>query len=66
MCGNVPFGEDAEDPFDIYEEIIKSTIQFPIYIKDKNAKIFINQLLSKIPEMRLSGSYASLKQHVWF
>lgn len=23
MCGTVPFGEDQEDPYDIYEEIIK-------------------------------------------
>ncbi len=23
MCGGVPFAEDAEDPYEIYEEIIK-------------------------------------------
>lgn len=23
MCGFCPYGEDAEDPFDIYNEIIK-------------------------------------------
>lgn len=23
MCGNLPFGEEAEDPYEIYDEIIK-------------------------------------------
>ena len=23
MCGGVPFAEDAEDPYEIYEDIIK-------------------------------------------
>ena len=25
-CGGVPFAEDAEDPFEIYECVIKNTI----------------------------------------
>lgn len=38
MCGFVPFGEEAEDPFDIYEEIIKKNISYPNYLEDKRAK----------------------------
>ena len=34
MCGYVPFGEEAEDPYEIYEEIIKSEYEFPNYLTD--------------------------------
>lgn len=37
MCGYVPFGEDAEDPYEIYEEIIKSKINYPDNLSDKLA-----------------------------
>lgn len=66
MSGYVPFGEDAEDPYEIYEEIIKKEISFPEYFTDQTAKTFALQLLSRIPEMRLGGSYNSLKSHAFF
>jgi len=35
MCGFVPFGEDAEDPYMIYDEIIKKeVITYPNYLND--------------------------------
>lgn len=57
MCGYVPFGEEAEDPYDIYEEIIKKNIAYPNYLEDKKSKKLMEQLLSKIPEIRLGGGY---------
>lgn len=57
MCGYVPFGEEAEDPYQIYEEIIKNEITFPTYVHDEMAKKLMQQLLSKTPEMRLGGSF---------
>lgn len=66
MCGMVPYGEDATDPYEIYEEIIKQTLNFPNYVKDKLAKNLMVQLLSKIPELRLGSSFAALKANVWF
>ncbi|KAL4507522.1 hypothetical protein ABPG73_012210 [Tetrahymena malaccensis] len=66
MCGYVPFAEEAEDPYEIYEEIIKKEIQFPAYMKDAVAKQLMLQLLNKIPEIRLGGSYNALKQNAWF
>ncbi|CAD8175540.1 unnamed protein product [Paramecium octaurelia] len=66
MCGMVPFGEEAEDPYEIYEEIIKKDITYPNYLKDKKAKKLMDQLLSRVPEVRLGGSYASLKGNPWF
>ena len=43
MCGMVPFGEEAEDPYEIYEEIIKKDITYPNYLKDKKAKKLMDQ-----------------------
>ena len=66
MCGMVPFGEEAEDPYEIYEEVIKKPLVYPNYVKDKHAKKLMEQLLNKIPEIRLGSSYAALKSNVWF
>lgn len=41
ICGGLPFGEEAEDPFDIYQEIIKKKLSYPAYMSDKTAKTFI-------------------------
>jgi cGMP-dependent protein kinase len=41
LCGGVPFAEDAEDPYDIYEEIIKRPVQFPSFAKEKQVKSII-------------------------
>jgi len=39
MCGFVPFGEEAEDPYVIYEEIIKTKeLTYPSYFSDAPAK----------------------------
>jgi cGMP-dependent protein kinase len=66
ICGGLPFGEEAEDPFEIYKEIIKKPISYPHFMSDKTAKTFIEQLMNKIPEVRLGGSYSTLKSHTWF
>eukprot|EP01017_Pseudomicrothorax_dubius_P020343 TRINITY_DN22216_c0_g1_i1.p1 TRINITY_DN22216_c0_g1~~TRINITY_DN22216_c0_g1_i1.p1 ORF type:complete len:235 (+),score=52.63 TRINITY_DN22216_c0_g1_i1:120-824(+) len=66
LCGAVPFGEEAEDPYAIYEEIIKNELKFPHFMKDKKARRFIEQLLSKVPEQRLGTSFAALKANPWF
>ena len=62
----VPFGEDAEDPYEIYEEIIKKPILYPSFFKDRKARKVVDQLVNKVPEIRLGGSYASLKGNPWF
>ncbi|CAK60750.1 unnamed protein product (macronuclear) [Paramecium tetraurelia] len=66
LCGGLPFGEEQEDPFEIYKEIVKNPLHYPSYITDKTAKTIIEQLLNKIPECRLGGSYSSLKNNQWF
>ena len=55
-----------EDAFQIYQEIVKKSITYPNFMTDKTAKTLIEQLLNKTPEVRLGGSYSSLKKNTWF
>ena len=41
MCGGVPYAEDLEDPFEIYNEIMRTEVSFPAFMKDKKAKRLI-------------------------
>lgn len=67
MCGLVPFGEDSENPFEVYKLISSQTLIYPPYFKNKNAQKIINQLLDRNPNARMGGdSYNSLKAHIWF
>lgn len=66
VCGYLPYGEDVDDPFLIYEKIIKTKISYPTFFKDKKTKAIIEQLLSLIPEVRIGGSFAALKANQWF
>ncbi len=50
MCGMVPFGEEAEDPYEIYEEIIKKDINYPNYLKDKKAKKLMGRFFFLSPK----------------
>lgn len=66
LCGELPYGEDLDNPYDINKEIDRSPIVFPSFVKDKDAKKLILQLLNKVPDARLGDSYASLKANRWF
>ncbi len=66
MCGYCPFGEEAEDPYEIYQEILSGKLEVPEYMKDQKALSMMKRLLNQQPEKRLGGSYANLKTHKWF
>lgn len=66
LCGYVPFGEDCDSPMGIYKLIIKNKFDFPDYVKDKNVKSLIRQMLSKSPEARTKGNFHSLQSDEWF
>ena len=66
MCGMLPFGEETDDPYEIYEEILKKEIKYPSYLRDRKARRLMNQMLSKVPEVRLGGSFSSIKADPWF
>ena len=42
MCGAVPYAENAEDPYEIYDEIINKTLRFPLMLKDSRAKLLMH------------------------
>lgn len=70
MCGLVPFGEDCEDPYEVYKMIAASEVTYPTFFSanksNKLARKMIDQLLNRSPDARLGGSYAALKAHPWF
>jgi cGMP-dependent protein kinase len=51
LCGHVPYEDD--DPFKIYQLIIKSPIKIPEFMDDLDAKDLIMKLLNKNPKYRL-------------
>lgn len=67
LFGLVPFGEDEEDAYGIYQKVQEHKLEFPAWT-DKNSKAItiVTQLLSKNPAKRLGGSIENLKSHGWF
>lgn len=67
VCGGVPFGEDEEDPYVIYEKVIERKLIYPSFVDPRlPCKPIIEQFLSKNPAMRTGGSVNNLKAHPWF
>lgn len=65
MCGEMPFGESAEDPMDVYLAIINDKMNFPSNCKDKDFKYFINLMLSKNPLNRIF-KLADIRNNIFF
>lgn len=69
MCGLVPFGEECEDPYEVYQLINSQSLSYPNYFKDKKnklARVLIEQLLNRNPNSRMGGSFVALKANQWF
>jgi len=69
ICGRVPFGEEEEDPYQIYEKILQHSISFPPWVKAdviSQVRSILDVLLSKNSAMRTSGSVATLRTNAWF
>lgn len=66
MCGYLPFGDAADNAFEIYESIMRNQLKFPEFIVDKRAKKLIQQFLNHNPETRLDGSFDNIKSNPWF
>ena len=52
-CGKLPFGEEYEDPLDIYRAVSKEELSFPNFIHDEKFMVLINKMLKKNPANRL-------------
>lgn len=63
----MPFGQDLNDPYMIYESILQEKLSFPEASDNKDkVKDLISQLLSKNPGSRLVGGFEAIKFHPWF
>lgn len=56
ISGKLPFGEFADDPFAIYEEILKQEIIFPRYV-DIGTRELVERLLKKLPQQRWGDGF---------
>jgi cGMP-dependent protein kinase len=66
-CGCLPYGEDEDDPMNVYLSIMNSTLSFPnLNTIERELKKLIDQLLSRFPHKRLGVSYEALKSHSFF
>eukprot|EP01017_Pseudomicrothorax_dubius_P010664 TRINITY_DN13838_c0_g2_i1.p1 TRINITY_DN13838_c0_g2~~TRINITY_DN13838_c0_g2_i1.p1 ORF type:complete len:140 (-),score=38.25 TRINITY_DN13838_c0_g2_i1:124-543(-) len=63
---NAEYMGSAEDPLDIYKEIVNNPLDIPDFVSDEKGVSLIQQLLSRVPEQRVGPSYASVKAHPWF
>jgi serine/threonine protein kinase len=41
LAGAVPFAEECDDPYEIYESIMHNSISYPSFFTDKNAKSMV-------------------------
>ena len=47
MCGSLPYGNNATDPYGIFAEIMSQPLKFPSFMNDQDAELVIRRLLSK-------------------
>jgi cGMP-dependent protein kinase len=66
MCGGVPFGEEDNDSYTIFEKILNGKVFYPPSATPaKEIQVFIEKLLSKNPALRIGGSYENLRSQAW-
>ena len=53
FCGKLPFGEEFEDPMDIYRAVCKEELSFPNFVHDEKYMALLNKMLKKNPANRL-------------
>ena len=65
LCGKLPFGEDYDDPLDIYRCVSKEDLIFPNFVDDENFKELMIKMLKKNPTNRL-WKFKQIKQDPYF
>ena len=53
FCGKLPFGEDYEDPMDVYKAVAKEDLAFPSFVHDEDFMNLMIKMLKKSPLNRL-------------
>ena len=67
ICGGLPFGDEEEEPYAIYEKILEHNLTFPQWVENNSAaQHLIEQLLSPNPSLRIGGTSEAIYCHPWF
>ena len=64
-CGKLPFGEDYDDPMDIYRAVSQEELSFPNFVKDEQFMQLMNKMLRKSPTNRL-WKFKQIKEDPYF
>ena len=65
LCGKVPFGEDCEDPMEIYKSVANEDLSFPSFIHDEEFMGLLTKMLKKSPTSRL-WKFEQIKENSYF
>ena len=65
FCGKLPFGEDYDDPMDIYRAVSQEELSFPNFVKDEKFMQLMNKMLRKNPTNRL-WKFKQIKEDPYF
>jgi cGMP-dependent protein kinase len=65
LTGALPYGEEENDPYVVYEQILTQPIVYPPGLHPKS-KAIIELLMCRDPAKRSGGSIKRLKSHSWF
>ena len=65
FCGKLPFGEELEDPVDIYRAVCGEELIFPNFVHDEKYMALLNKMLKKNPTQRL-WKFEQIKSDPYF
>ena len=65
FCGKLPFGEEYDDPMDIYRAVSKEELTFPNFVTDEKFMELMIKMLKKNPTNRL-WKFKQIKQDPYF
>jgi cGMP-dependent protein kinase len=65
ICGAVPFGENCEDPMEVYISIINDDLVFPHFVKDQHYRSLMKLMMRKQPMQRLFN-FNQIRAHPWW
>ena len=68
LCGRVPFGHNEEDPYCVYEAILRNDVEISpdVPVPTDAALSLLKRLLNKYSDTRQSESVERIKCHEWF
>ena len=55
FVGKLPFGDECEEPMDVYKAVTKESLSFPNNVDDKGFKLLMKKMLDKNPLTRLTN-----------